>query len=214
MNIERVSALAGAASAILLIMATVLVGNVIETTVSRYPETSSATAIGTVYAYLPSNPSEASGNSTGPCGLFPGVSTISFSNGSQACVAGPPVIVGYDGVADFRNGTEVSLGFTGWYNSLIAGTPYLTVVLENGTRILFDSSGVEGVTYPDLGKEVFANGTVVTFSACNVPIDAGPPNYPYGVSANGTVWYTLENETVVYLYPDGTCGSLTTPLGP
>jgi hypothetical protein len=216
MNIGRVFALAGAASALLLLIGLTLVANLVETSGYVYPTSSAAASDGTNSSQAPPSAFQESTTSGGPCGPLPvpGVSVISFSNGSEACVAGPPLMVGSDGVADFRNGTRVSLGFTGWYNGLIAGSPYDTVVLENGTRILFDSSGVEVVINPNLGEESFSNGTLLKFPACGISIDAGPTSYPYGLGANGTVWYTMKNGTTVFLYPDGTCGTLTTPNVP
>jgi hypothetical protein len=215
-NVRRIFALTGAASAVLLIVGLSLVANVFAANISLYASTHGAMPNGANYAEVPTGPSQTSSATGGPCGLLPvpGVSVVSFSNGSEACVAGPPLVVGSDGVADFRNGTKVSLGFNGWYSGLIAGTPYDTVVLENGTRILFDSSGVEAAIYPNLGEELFSNGTLVKFAACTISIDAGPPNYPYGLSSNGTVWFTFKNETTVYLYSDGTCSSLTTSRVP
>ena len=213
-NSQRISALTGGASALVLILGLSFLGNAIQENVSAYTSFQSAVPNGTNYAKVPSGSSHTSATPGGLCGLVPGVSEISFSNGSEACVAGPPLMVGSDGVADFRNGTEVNLGFSGWYSSLIVGTSYSTVVLENGTRILFDSSGVVAVIYPNLGEELFSNGTVVKFVACTISISAGPPNYPYGLSSNGTVWFTFQNETTVYLYPDGTCSSLTTKRVP
>ncbi len=198
--------MAGGASAILLIVWLSFVANVIQATGYLYPTSSLTTSNGTAYQ-VPTNSFQTPITSENPCGTLPGVSAVSF-DGGQICVAGPPLIVGPDGIADFRNGTKVSLGFSGWYPSLIMGTPYDTVVLENGTRILFDSAGVEALIYPNLGEESFSNGTLLKFPACSIPIDADPTNYPMGVSGNGTVWYT-ENGTTVYLYPNGTCGTST-----
>lgn len=89
-NIGRIFALAGAASAVLLIVGLSLVANMFEANVSLYASSYGAMPNGANYAQVPTGPSQTSSATGGPCGLLPvpGVSVVSFSNGSDAYVAG------------------------------------------------------------------------------------------------------------------------------
>jgi hypothetical protein len=141
-------------------------------------------------------------SSNQPCGLNPGVSVVTV-NGVAKCVVGPPIIVNYDGRIDFRNGTVVDLHANLTASSFIGGSSYDTVVTSNATRFIFNAHGVIATMYPYQGKEVFANGTIVTFAACPYPIS----DYRFGggESANGTVWFTSSNGGVLRFFPSGTC---------
>ena len=79
-----------------------------------------------------------------------------------------------------------------------------TVILTNGTRITFESSGVIVTISPYQGRAVYSNGTITSFPACGYPtttVLAGPS----GLSGNGTAWWTYSNGIAVNFYPDGTC---------
>ena len=141
-------------------------------------------------------------SSNQPCGTNPGVSVVTV-NGVAKCVVGPPVMVYDDGRVDFRNGTVVDLHANLTASSFIAGGSYDTVVTSNATRFIFDAHGVIATMYPYQGKEVFTNGTIVTFAACRYPI--GDYRFAAGVSANGTVWFTGSSGGVLRFFPNGTC---------
>ena len=133
-------------------------------------------------------------------------------NGAPKCVVGPPLVVSNDGKADFRNGTVVDLNVNATGAGVIgaggAGGSNDTIILTNGTRIVFNSRGVIVTISPYKGEQVFSNGTIVSFPACRYPITPDL-NLPHGLSGNGTVWYTSSNGTVVTFYPNGACNETT-----
>jgi hypothetical protein len=143
----------------------------------------------------------------------PGVSVVT-ENGVPKCVVGPPLVVSDDGQADFRNGTVVDLNVNATGASVIGaggeGGSNDTVVLINGTRMVFNSRGVIVTISPYKGEQVFSNGTIILFPACRYPITPDL-HLSSGLSGNGTVWYTSSNGTVVIFYPNGTCSETTSP---
>ena len=146
-----------------------------------------------------------------PCGLNPGESVVT-ENGVLKCVVGPPLTVSNDGKADFRNGTVVDLNVNATGAGMIgeggAGGSNDTIILTNGTRIVFNSRGVVVTVSPYKGEEVFANGTVTKFPSCAYRINADL-DLSHGVSGNGTAWYTSSDGIEVVFYPNGTCGERT-----
>src|SRR5438876_3908823 len=138
-----------------------------------------------------------------PCGALPGVSVVTV-NGVPKCVVGPPLAVSPDGKADFRNGTVVDLHVSAPIAAVIGGAKNDIVIIANGTRIIFNSKGIIAAIYPYQGKEVFSNGTIVTFPVCPYQISTDPA-LPRTVYANGTALFASSNGMIVRFAPNGTC---------
>lgn len=127
-------------------------------------------------------------------------------NGTTVCVSGPAILAGNDGRIDFRNGSVVDLHANTTGSAMILGLyGYDTVVVTNGTRLIFNASRVIATLYPYQGKEVFANGTITTFPPCIYPVSPDPQQS--GEGANGTVWFSGASVGIVRFYPNGTCSA-------
>jgi len=148
-----------------------------------------------------------------PCGSFSSLGadeSVVMVNGVSKCIFGPPLYISDDGKADFRNGTVVDLHVNATGASSLGdgggGTSLNdTLILTNDTRIVFNSRGIIATVSPYEGKEVFSNGTVVTFPACPYHIANPDLSYPRGLYGNGTSFYTLPDGMLVKFEPNGTC---------
>lgn len=116
------------------------------------------------------------------------------------------MFVSGDGRIDFRNGSVVDLHANTTGSAIISGLyGYGTVVVTNGTRFIFNASGVIATLYPYQGKEVFTNGTIAAFPPCIYPVSTNIKES--GDLANGTVYFSGASGGIVRFYPNGTCSA-------
>jgi hypothetical protein len=126
-------------------------------------------------------------------------------NHTVMCYAGGPPNLGEGGVVDFMNGTVIHIHANTAGAALFGDglNGYVSVVLPNGTRFIVNASGVIATLYPYQGKEVFANGTIITFPPCMYPVSTKLQEN--GGAGNGTAWFSGASGGLVMFYPNGTC---------
>ena len=89
-----------------------------------------------------------------PDARFPDVGQT-IVNHTVVCMSGSPLTVSNDGRVDFMNGSAVELHANMTGSAMVSGLyGYDTVVVTNGTRFIFNASGVIATLYPYQGKEV------------------------------------------------------------
>jgi hypothetical protein len=140
-----------------------------------------------------------------PDARFPDVGQT-IVNHMVTCMSGSSLVVSNGGRVDFMNGSVVELHANMTGSAMISGLyGYDTVVVTNGTRFIFNASGISATLYPYQGKEVFANGTITMFPLCIYPVSMNIKES--GDLANGTVYFTGASGWTVRFYPNGTCNA-------